>query len=178
MFGHEFLPSPEWALGSKYYAIWLGIFIAACASWGAWKLSKTPPDTRLYKFADFYLSRPGYLSREVRKKIGLGLIPIAGFLTGYALITDLVPLSITVALGAKTEHFYTVDRTGVEAGCRSTVYLRDMPFANDRICGLPDWFRISLKPGNVLAVKGVGTGLGIFVDVVRVVGDGAAQSGN
>ncbi|WP_230170490.1 hypothetical protein [Rhizobium sp. CECT 9324] len=98
-------------------------------------------------------------------------------MTGYAFITDLVPLSITVTLGAKTEHFYTVDRTGMEAGCRSAVYLRDMPFANDRICELPDWFRISLKPGNVLAIKGVGTGVGIFVDAIRVVEGSATPSG-
>jgi hypothetical protein len=172
--GYEFLPSPEWVAGSKPYAIALGAVGAGSAYYGVRRLLNVPPTTRRHQIINDLLAGPGFfLSRDKRKKISLALLPLAGFAAAYVLISQLLPMSITLAVGKQTQQAYQVDRVVQDRACKYAVYLRDMPFGSDPLCGLPEWFRISLKPGDSLLINGTGSAAGIFVDTIRVVGHGA-----
>lgn len=174
MLGYEFLPSPEWVAGSKPYAIALGAVGAGSAYYGVRRLLNLPPTTKRRQIINDLLAGPGFfLSRDKRKKISLALLPLAGFAAAYASVSQLLPMSITLATGKQTERAYQVDRVVQDKACKYAVYLRDMPFGRDPLCGLPEWFRISLKPGDSLVIEGTGSAAGIFIDTVRVVGNGA-----
>jgi hypothetical protein len=135
------------------------------------RLLNVPATTKRHQILSDLLSGPGlFLSMEKRKKISLALVPLAGFAAAYVFISQLLPMSITLAMGKQTERAYLVDRVGQDNACTYAVYLRDMPFGRDPICGLPEWFRLSLKPGDSLLINGRGSAAGIFVDTVRVVG--------
>lgn len=178
MLGQEFLPSPEWVATSRYYAIGMGLLGAVCLSWWVRKILQGPPSNKRYQIVDALLSPPNILfSKETRRKISIVLIPVVGFAAGFGLLSTSLPWVSAVAAGEETEHRYTVERTANWSKCRSVVYLRDMPTGADRICNLPEWVRISLNPGDVLAVRGRGTSLGIFVERIQVIRqEGAAVS--
>lgn len=84
-------------------------------------------------------------------------------------IAQLLPMSITLFTGKRIELAFEVDRIAQNNACRFAVYLVDMPFGQDPLCGLPEWFSISLKPGDSLLIEGMGSDAGIFIDTVRVI---------
>ncbi|WP_139330273.1 hypothetical protein [Rhizobium sp. RU33A] len=169
MFGHEFLPSPDWVTGSRPYAVALGALGAGAAYSSVRRFLNAPPTTNRHRIIADLLAGPGFfLSLDKRKKISLALVPLAGFAAGYVSISQLLPMSITFAMGRQTERTYEVDRVEQDEACRYAVYLRGMPFGRNPLCGLPEWFRISLEPGDTLFIKGTGSAVGIFVDTVRV----------
>ena len=154
MAGFQFLPTEVWIRRVSSVARSVGIFVAVVPAIvyarGWWR---TVPEDSLVKHAFLLI-----------------FLPFLGFSTGMNSVNVSGPFIYAALIGHPSENRFVVARAEgfSDRKCRNKIKLKDMPFMNDELCGLPKDFRDSLRPGQTLIVSGRGTFAGTFISSVRV----------
>ncbi len=150
--GFPFLPSTAWVENSLWLALGSGAVAAVFLSVIIIRGRK----------------RDGSSRRAVGYLLLLAFSPLFFGALGASAIFSGAPLIYTAIFGKPAEASYEVKRTGSgDRRCRNKIDLVGLPILNDRLCGFPQDFAESLRPGQTVVVAGKGSAYGIFVDTAR-----------
>jgi hypothetical protein len=153
MVGYNFLPSTEWISTTSFPGLAAGLATAAFVSWA---VLKGPPNVS---------------ESEMAKKAGILAAPFLSYVLGKNAAVIAVPMVLAMIVGHHVELPFTVVRADHygDRRCRSPVEFQGLPFFFDRICGVPNDFRLGLTPGGRILVIGRGTSLGVYAERLRTV---------
>lgn len=148
MLGFVFLPSREWLDTVTPYGNFTGLLTSAIILYGS---LKAWPKIALGRF---------------KKPFALIIVCFLGFFAGRDSLLITAPMFHAAVAGSAVEMPYTV-ASGVHPGsrsCRSSIYLKDMPFMHDRLCNGPEG---DMTGANII-VGGRGTRHGVWASFFRV----------
>ena len=136
MLGYNFLPSTQWISTTSLPGLAAGLATAALVFWA---VLRGPPNVS---------------ESEMKKKAVILAAPFFGYVLGKNAAVIAVPMIYAMVAGHQIELPFTVVRADHygDRRCRSPVEFQGLPFFFDRVCGVPNDFRQSLKPeGRILA---------------------------
>ena len=150
LFGFHFIPSMEWAAAMRDASTVFGLVLGlAFAGW----LIATRADNPKMKDKG-----PNQLL----------LLFVGGTLFAWVCAAQLVllgwPMAAAGMVGQETRIEFVVKKAEgfSDSKCRQKVDLMDMPTLNNRLCGVSETVRSSLRPGDRIGVWGRGTPNGVF----------------
>ncbi|WVT75317.1 hypothetical protein QM996_09635 [Sinorhizobium chiapasense] len=151
IFGHQFLPSIEWAARTNIPGIATGLIFGVTFLWIACRSNYRVQGSALKRAVAFVGS------------------PLIGYVVGSSLVVLAGPMVLASIAGHQVELLFTVEdvpRHGY-GGCRSVIELHDLPMLFNSLCSVPDDFRRGLEPGDRILLIGRGTSLGLYVERLR-----------
>ncbi|TGE95079.1 hypothetical protein C9417_22190 [Rhizobium sp. SEMIA 4088] len=149
--GYRFLPSAEWASKTSTFGNFTGLALGIL-------------------MCGLSLVRQDLIPGGDIKKAGVVLFsPLFGFVLGRNAALVAGPMVLALVAGHHVELPYTIARANRpnERHCNSPLELQGLLFTFDRLCGVPDEIRKSLRPGMHIVVEGHGTSYGVFASTFR-----------
>lgn len=152
----QYLPSPDYVKGVRYYAM---LSAAACAMFGF----------------SLFVNAPFDETKESGLKHLIGALASPGFsaVIGYLLVTSTIPLGAAIFSTHEVSITFTVAWPEYVGGkfCNRPIGLASLPMLNDTLCNFPPSFQQQLRSGSRIVVTGRGTSWGLFVRSARVLSE-------
>jgi hypothetical protein len=144
---YQYFPAPEWL--DQISAVGWSVGLVSAAFWTAL----------------VWLQREDYADKPLRFVFYLLVFFVLGLLMGRSVVTESGPMILAKLSGHRTQIHFVVVRADDHdrRRCRNPIELELADLFNE-LCRYPDSFRSMLRPGDKIALSGLGTHLGLFVE--------------
>jgi hypothetical protein len=143
----QYLPSPDYIVNVKYYAM---VSAAVCAMFGFTQVANLPFDETKESGLKHFL--------------GVLLSPVLFAIVGHQFVSTTIPLGAALLSDKDVSITFTVAFPEYIGGkfCERPIGLAGMPTLSNTLCNFPLSFQQQLRSGSKIVVEGRGTEWGLF----------------